>query len=353
MLEYTSARVSRELIEGAVSANPSNVADFCAGKGSLILAAMKRWPSAKYFTNDVDPATRHALTGVEWMSGNFLSTDFDSQVSADFPKYFDVVLLNPPFSFHRTPFCHGRGRFDNICCSVAFAFLFTSLEYLKQTGELLAILPTSTLKSERDELARQSLRKYFNCKIISGPSYDRFPGLDVSTYLVSIRPKCWISRDVDFHREALDAKRIWSITRGNISVRRNERVAHSGVHGWIHTTSICSSKIVERYKLPRDVIVKDAKILPSNSLIIPRVGKIQPGDLIVSKRGEILSDCLMGVTFDDPTLAPLVFRAIGKEFESFKEIYGGTGAPYTTHEKVSQFIDNVFVEGVVCIDGVA
>lgn len=131
----------------------------------------------------------------------------------------------------------------------------------------------------------------------------------------------------------------WSILRGSISVRRANRIEQTVLHGWIHTTSIKSSRIAVRYELPDQCLVKDQRFLPKNSLIIPRVGKIQPGDLALSKRREILSDCLLGVTFDDPLFSAQVLRSINKNFSSFIKVYSGTGAPYTTQLKVSRFID--------------
>ena len=210
---------------------------------------------------------------IVWVSSDFLSPEFDEIKRLSFPEQFDLIVLNPPFSFDRTQRVHARGRFDHIECSVAFAFLLTAMNYLSSQGEMLAVMPTSTLKSDRDTVARKYLSLHFKSRIISEPRYDRFSGLDVSTYLVAVSRKR--SRGVSLSpcQSILKRNSGWTISRGRISVKRADRIEQSGLHGWIHTTSIKASKIRVRYALPKYCLIKDQRFLPSNSIIIPRVGK--------------------------------------------------------------------------------
>ena len=344
MLEYTPQQTSRELIRAASLVNPKTVVDFCAGNGSLLQAAKEHWPTARCFANDIDGTVLRAVPDVVWVTSDFLSSDFELISLLDFPESFDLIVLNPPFSFERNQCSRARGKFSEVNCSIAFAFLFTALGYLSEEGELLAVMPTSTLRSDRDANARKYLRKYFKCRMISQPNYDRFPGLDVSTYLMAVRHKRSLSEPSNPCEIISQAGTGWTISRGNISVKRSNRVQQVGLHGWIHTTSIKSSRIAVRYELPDHCLVKNQKFLPKNSLIIPRVGKIRPGDLVLSKRKEILSDCLIGVTFDHPSFPARVLCNINENFSSFMKIYSGTGAPYTTQLKVSQFINNLLAK---------
>ena len=321
--------------------NPKTVVDFCAGNGSLLQAAKERWPTAGCFANDIDRTVLRAVPDVVWVTSDFLSSDFEIISRLDFPDSFDLIVLNPPFSLDRNQCSRARGKFSDVGCSVAFAFLFTALSYLSDQGELLAVMPTSTLRSDRDTNARKYLKKYFKCRMISQPNYDRFPGLDVSTYLMAVRHKRSLSKPSNSCEIISQAGTGWTISRGRISVKRANRIEQVGLHGWIHTTSIKSFRIAVRYELPDHCLIKDQKFLPKNSLIIPRVGNIQPGDLVLSKRKEILSDCLLGVTFDHPSFPAIVLRSINENFSSFMKIYSGTGAPYTTQHKVSRFINNL------------
>jgi Methyltransferase small domain len=338
MLEYTPQEVSDELVAASSMHSPQTVVDFCAGNGSLLSAAHRRWPGARLFANDVDPLVYEALPNARWIRSDFLSLCFDESAALKFPNTYDLVLLNPPFSFQRTQEHHPRGSFSSVRCSVAFAFLFTALEYLNNEGELLAIMPTSTLRSDRDAAAREMLKRSYKCMVVSQPSYDRFPGLDVSTYLLSIRPRNQAGGEsvTDGHRR--QTAMPWLVTRGAISVRRANRTEHSGIHNWIHTTSIRSSEVVVRYELPHGLMPRDQKVAPKNSLVLPRVGRVKPGNLLVTTRREILSDCLLSVTFDDPSHPSEALRRICSDFCSFANIYGGTGAPYTTQAKVSRYI---------------
>ena len=347
MLQYTSYETARELIEAAALDSPTTVVDFCAGNGSLLRAARKRWPNARLFANDIDDTVVRSVEDVIWVTSDFLKAEFDSTLPSGFPDQFDLIVLNPPFSFDRTLQWRARGSLSKIDCSVAFSFLFTALGYLSHGGELLAVMPTSTLQSDRDKEARGWLRKNFNCRMISEPSYDRFSGLDVSTYLMALRRKT-----SSFDVENLSNSRSgistgWTISRGRISVKRSNRIEQCGLHGWIHTTSIKLSKIVIRYELPQHCSVKDQKFVAKNSLIVPRVGKVRRGDLVLSTRKEILSDCLLGITFDDASIALRLLNCINQNFNSLTEIYAGTGAPYTTRLKLSHFIEHLLANDKV------
>jgi hypothetical protein len=96
---------------------------------------------------------------------------------------------------------------------------------------------------------------------------------------------------------------------------------------------------VARYALPAEAKVRDQKFVPKNTLIVPRVGKVKSEGLALTNRREILSDCLLGVVFDEPEISGAVMQAIKRNFDQFLAIYSGTGAPYTTQTKVSNFID--------------
>ena len=340
MLEYTPQNTSDQLVAFARSVDPSTVVDFCAGRGSLLEAARRRWPSARLYANDVDSSVINAMSNVHWLNLDFLSEKFD-RLNSQFPRYFDVILLNPPFCIDGSQRFRTLDTYVDTQGSIALAFLSKALKYLAFGGELLAVMPTSTLQSERDSKARRKLKKTFNCSIVSQPSYDRFPGLNVSTYLLHVRLRKFQFRENEScgDREATIVP--WQIRRGKISIRRNDRKVEIPPHGWIHTTSIRNSNIVTRYKLPQKHNNCEKIFLPKNSLVIPRVGKVQEGDILVTSRREVLSDCLIGVTFQDYRLPMEILKRINDNFSSFSQIYSGTGAPYTTKTKISDFIQQL------------
>lgn len=347
MKQYTDRKTSSALVRASRLENPKTIADFCAGTGNLLAAAIERWPDASVYANDIDKSVFASIDGVAWSCLDFLSPDFFDEHPECWPKKFELVLLNPPFCFERQKFTRISEGNRDLICSVAFAFLLKALAQLEKGGELLAVMPTSTIRSDRDRNARSYLEHYYDCTIISAPSYDRFPGLDVSTYLVAIRPKMSAARMQEKLSVLPDHQRDWSVTRGRISIRRSDRVASSSIHGWIHTTSIRSSRVALRYELPMGNVVKDQVFLPKGALVIPRVGKVKFSNIAMTTRSEILSDCLLGLSFKNPELAASVLCAIRDDFEALRRLYEGTGAPYITKHKLSEFVTYLVESDVV------
>ena len=123
MLEYTPQVTSRELIQAGIVDTPATVVDFCAGSGSLLLAAKERWPNARYFANDIDQTVLGSIPGIDWISSDFLSSDFAVKNYFGFPERFDLILLNPPFSFKYTQSTQARSKyFQRLlqCCVCIF-----------------------------------------------------------------------------------------------------------------------------------------------------------------------------------------------------------------------------------------
>lgn len=343
-LEYTPLNIAKDLVAGARNDGPRTVADFCAGEGSLLSAAAEIWPRAKLFAADINRDVYSALPSAEWVCADFLSPDFERQVDRAFEKKFDLILLNPPFAFQCSRPIQARGAYHDQSCSVAFAFLFTALEYLEDDGELLAIMPTSSLRSERDAASRQALRRGHNCTIIAEPSYDRFPGLDVSTYLMRVTRKKGVSTWSELKKSETDQHRSFTIMRGKVSVKRSERVVQSGLHSWIHTTSIRSSKVQERYELPEGTAVGQHCFLRKGAIVVPRVGKVRPSQIAVTTRREVLSDCLFGITLEDVNHSRVLMEFFKRDFRNFLDLYAGTGAPYTTQQKLARYIDGALLQ---------
>lgn len=341
--DYTPEAIACTLLASCNVSKPRRIVDFCAGNGSLLRAAQAIWSNSSLFGVDIDPSVNKAVPSAEWLCGDFLNPSF-TEAHATYPyNSFDLILLNPPFSFEREKLHSPRGVYAGVKASLSFSFLLTAVQYLEASGELLAIMPTSTLESERDKYSRSLLGGKFSTQIICPPSYDRFPDLDVSTYLLSVRHKNPEETKVQLLG---DGKRIFEefkVCRGNVSVRRKERVIQSGLHSWIHTTSISGGRVRERYELPEQFYRCRRNTVPKGTLIIPRVGRVLPDDVIVTRRREILSDCLVGVVFQDVRKADWLLERIKLDFDRVLELYSGTGAPYLTTEKVRKFIGSMLL----------
>jgi len=154
---YTPAAVARALAEAAAG-TPGLVADFTAGEGALLAAARDRWPEARLAAVDVDGAAVEGLKE-RFPDADCREADFLLAAAELAPLVgaVDLVLLNPPFS------CRGSTRHPAVVsgaaltCSRAMAFVARSLTYLAPGGELLCILPSSCLMSDKDAAVRAAI----------------------------------------------------------------------------------------------------------------------------------------------------------------------------------------------------
>ncbi|EJP49980.1 methyltransferase small domain protein [Acinetobacter baumannii Naval-18] len=121
---FTPDALANELVQFySLSSPPLLVADFAVGEGSLIQAAHKYWPEAKYIVNDID---QNILNKIKLKNAEIDYYNEDFLVS-NFTKLFekiDLILLNPPFS-------HGNRKMyvwdeNNISSGIAL-FLFINL----------------------------------------------------------------------------------------------------------------------------------------------------------------------------------------------------------------------------------
>jgi hypothetical protein len=332
---YTPDSLAKELIDSVSISRVASVADFACGEGSLLRAASERWPGARLYANDVDGdavARAAARLNIQaYDSEDFLGGSFAPMGPAN--SRFSVVALNPPFSKQTTSMIQIGRR--SVRCSRAMAFVLSSAAFLTKAGQIVAILPTSTLSGSLDQEARTLVEQLFSPEIVRSPEYGLFKGVDVSTYILRLSAKAVSEANqsiADVTRSATD----WHVERGAISVTRSERLPTSG-YGWVHTTSIAQGSINQRYRLPSGLAPRSC---PAGALIIPRVGSLNFGKILLlhANQKEILSDCLMALKGPSRSHDVAAHRAIKANFDTFLKCYSGTGAPYTTVARISRFL---------------
>jgi len=339
-LHYTPIELANRLVAQAVSENPRTVADFCVGDGRLLSAARTRWSTALLHGNDIDEKAgvklRSTLRLAKVTHYDFLSEECLYALDG---RKFDVILLNPPFSEAGKKKWMPCGVHSGVGCSLSMAFILTSLNFIAVDGEVLAIMPASTLASEIDEHARFILRSMFDISVLTGPAPGLFPNISASVYTLRIRhlgtpqsltPEPWGAIDQSFKGDLI---------RGNISVPKARRVVASGNEGWIHTTSLRDGKIMVRYSHMQPAASKP-KVAPPNSVLIPRVGRFRPDQIVVtgSRSNEYISDCLFAIPCPSPAAARRLQKKITDNADGLRELYVGTGAPYITAERLSRFL---------------
>jgi hypothetical protein len=212
------------------------------------------------------------------------------------------------------------------------AFVLTAVQYLAAGGQLLAILPTSTLTSRIDQSARELLRSKYLFEVVRPPAYGLFDGVDVSTYFLRITD---CSRRCVKLEQAERNVQPWKISRGTISMARSNR-RRTNLGGWVHTTGLYEGGISHRYAFLDEPY---GKVAPAGSVLLPRVGRFGPDKIteVVREQGERVSDCIFAI--QHPELEAVAIVDLLKEnFMELSCLYSGTGAPYTTMERLTAFL---------------
>lgn len=340
---YTPPTLAKALVECiAVDTPVTSVVDFAAGTGNLLKAAASRWPDASLLGSDVDEVALAQASGrleMSWTGcGDFLASDYDVRSSHPSAAKHDVILLNPPFTQAPGRSYVPRGDFSAVRCSRAMAFVMTAASYLEDGGQLAAILPTSTLTNVQDSEARKALSEQFHFDVMVGPRYGHFEGLDVSVFILRL------SRRVGPGRARLAQAPIgagkWNIRRGRVSMRRSDRQSVGLSQGWIHTTSIQGGAVVERYSMPTGAT---AVLSEPGALIVPRVGSFGAGNVLLMPLGEreVLSDCLLALSTSRRRDVEAAYDSIMSDFDKFRSLYSGTGAPYVTNGQLHGFLSEI------------
>ena len=83
-------------------------------------------------------------------------------------------------------------------------------------------------------------------------------------------------------------------------------------------------------------------IMHGPAVLVPRVGLVTPEKIAFLPEGVsvVLSDCVLGIKCKMNTNASLLNQAILDDWEIFRSAYGGTGAPYTTLERIREVLSS-------------
>ncbi len=357
ILHYTPEKTANYLVGSSLLTESHAVADFCVGDGSLIRAAAAKWPTARLFINDVDKdalgSASKKVPSALASSVDFLSAELPEKLSLLGFDRFSTIVLNPPFANRGAKRWQPRGLFDRVDCSRAMAFLLTATTHLEENGEILAILPASTLHSDLDNEARLILKDICNFEFLTKPELGVFPKISATTYIArisNIRPyksPAILGKEENTHNS--EYRTLSSILRGNLSTKKSERIATSSAIGMIHTTSIKQGKVAEIYGLTPEQEARGRKLNTGHYVLLPRVGKVRPDNLCVihTERPVILSDCLFAIRCKDDITANDILKRLIQKFGKFTTLYNGTGAPYLTRAHLADFLNQYMPKKVL------
>lgn len=336
---YTPTDLAKLLVSYH-TAKPNSVVDFCAGGGELLAAAEEKWKNCDIFALDCSEKAveflRHQHSGWHVFRADF-SNDDDLKSKGFCPsiKFFDLVLLNPPFS------CKGASRFSifadnqNFHASTAMYFVSRAMPFIGNSGTLLAILPASACFSEKDSAYWNYLTKNFTVKTLNPPKRYTFGNKVPNVILISITSRIWGgTNSVCAQNKKRTGFGKITIFRGKLSMPKV--AAHIGGDvPLIHSSNLRDNKISNP---SRHVIYKTSEVI-GPAILFPRVGNVSRGKIVKISQGEqyVLSDCVIAVKCENNRSLASLYKFILQNWDNFSTIYNGTGAKYTTIGKVKNF----------------
>lgn len=336
---YTPRILAERLVAFSKKRSLRTVADFCVGDGELLRAAKKKWSHIKCFGSDIseDAITATRKIHPDW---HLTQLDFlDNEARAASPiirsqPLFDLILMNPPFSckggtIHPVEF---EGR--KYKSSTAMRFLVTALGYLSKQGVMYAILPTSVAYSQKDNQLWCELERKYNLSILDEPQIQYFKGCAPNVILVSINDLSQVSNFKSNTRISLDFENLM-VFRGKFSMDSLKKTF--GQHFLVHTTNIKNNRLVD-LEIKHD---KSLSEITGPAILIPRVGKPKQSKICVIECHEtyVISDCIIAIKTDSVKQANVLYRYFLDNWFLVESMYKGTGARYTTIEKVEGLLN--------------
>jgi hypothetical protein len=348
---YTPEGVAQRIVDSVAAARVGRAVDFAAGDGALLRAANRRFPTASLFATDVFPPTVRNLRASrpDWTVGvcDFLEprSRASSQIARSGQRY-DLVLLNPPFSFRGQ-----RGRavtFPNgmsAVASPAAAFTFVAAPFVAPDGQLLVLLPAGSLRSQKDRAIWQTLSLEWLIEPVADFGRGAFAGLAAKTTLVSLERKRQDAPSHPLHVAAGSDRRpsepglAVRVVRGCIARHLTRRI-DSG-RPFLHTTGLTPTAIIEER-----VEAAGGRETAGPAVLIPRVGNPSPWKIKVRMDSSpvLLSDCVIALECPDPATAHAVAERLLADWSRTSSFWSGSCAPYITLEALRLLLSELGID---------
>ncbi len=332
---YTPSAVANTLIRASIRRRQLVVADFSAGDGELLRAASLRWPASTIVATDLDRRCVMNLRRLHpsWHSGQ---CDFLCERSRRRSPMLRSVLgkvtlavLNPPFS------CRGahtelvRVGDDEVRCSPAMAFVLGALPYLSADGEVIALLPASTISSVKDRQAWHLLSGRVEARHVVTCERGTFENCTARSVIVAL------SKAVRCLRVDQTAAGPPASHHVSVAIVRGVVPMHRALNGWaggefpfVHTTDLQGEPVV----LSSRFVQVGRRAMTGPAVFLPRVGEPQPTKcvLYLSRQRVVLSDCVYAIRCKSVLDARRLHEAILSDWNLVSSFYGGTCARHLT-----------------------
>lgn len=336
---YTPSALADKLVGFVKEEKVETIIDFCVGDGGLLKAAGRRFQKVNLYGTDIScEAIRNlSLKNTEFNLSVCDFRDDNSITDVGFlnDALFDLVLLNPPFT------CKGsiieRIELDgvNFKVSTAMYFLIKSLRFLSATGGVYAIMPISSIYSEKDRRAWEYLKSHYNACVLEESikvAFSRNCSPNIAFVFVGRSKRHGLKKTESFLFRQLP---VTYVVRGQMRMGDIEVSSKRKAVRLIHTTNMQQGKLVKLRK-----ILADKTLASGYGVVIPRVCNPNKGKICIldGLHSYVLSDCVMLLGTKSMQDAEIVRHQILSNWEEFKTIYKGTGAQYTTLSRVKKLL---------------
>lgn len=335
----------------------SYIGDFAAGDGQLLKAAHEEWPQSTIIATDINKSSVALLrrTKTAWQIGlcNFLSPKSRacSSVLPDIKGKMSLVLLNPPFS------CRGNTRITvhfngvEIKCSLALAFVLTSITFLAPNGQLVAVLPAGCLQSQKDTSAWEAIRKVCRIEEVGENGHRTFTGWSPKTVIVRLTMQIAgnkSKRKKVSSNNGHSAKRrniTVSIFRGKISMNTLNGTKANKTVPLVHSTELGKTGL----NLSSRKVDAKLKSISGPAVLIQRVGRPDVNKILpyFDEKPIALSDCVIGLKCETSSHAQIIKSIFVKNWERIERKYGGTCARYITINSLCELLRSFGVDATI------
>jgi tRNA1(Val) A37 N6-methylase TrmN6 len=344
---YTPSHLAELMASHVQNREPKLIADFAAGDGELLRVAHTHWPRAGVIAADIDRGSiRHIKRrNPAWSTGccDFLHERSRSRCGPlrDQIGAISLVLLNPPFSYRGAKSCSVSVDKNRFSCTKALAFVATSIQYLSENGELLAILPTGTMFSEKDVSMWSFLRNRFDVRTIAEQERHAFSGCTARTIIVHLArlgkgQKTSRQKGPLGSTEVNNSQNLYmmKLVRGVVQMHTVNGTRSPKALPLIHSTDLSGSLVRE----PQRRTNQTRRILTGPAVLLPRVGEPRRDKVVLylSRNPVVLSDCVIGLMCTSQKKAREVQTLLKRNWRIVKGAYGGTCAKYATLASLRQ-----------------
>jgi len=340
---YTPPQIARALVRASGKLEPAIVADFAAGDGGLLTVARATWPKCTVIATDIDRTQVSELRARErgWRVGRCDLFNSKSQRSClalrGTAGKVALILLNPPFSCRGGSYRKAALSNDFLKCSVALAFVVESLKYLAPTGRLVAIMPASTLHSDKDRAPWAKIQIGYEVEVVAQYQDASFPGCAARTVMVRLSPR----NHPNGHRRLASTTTGPYPLSGQLTISRGQLQMHTLANSagtamrLAHTTDLREGVLKVRLASVGD----RHHTIRGPVVLMPRVGEPNATKIAVYAHDEpiLVSDCIIAIHCQNLDQALAVKRAMVERWPAVRRLYGGTAAAYTTIRAVSEF----------------